>query len=42
LIGGPLVFAGALGVLFGAYTQVSPVAALSAVPVAAWELCLAL
>jgi hypothetical protein len=42
LVGGPLVFAGALGTLFGAYTQVSPVAALTAVPVAAWELSFAL
>jgi ABC-type arginine transport system permease subunit len=42
LVGGPLVFAGALGVLFGAYTPVSAVAALTAVPVAAWEVCFAL
>jgi hypothetical protein len=42
LVGGPLVFLGALGVLFGAYTQVSPIAALSAVPVFAWELSFAL
>ncbi len=42
LIGGPLVFLGALGVLFGSYTQVSPITAGSAVPVFAWELSFAL
>jgi len=41
LIGGPLVFLAAVGVLFGLYTQVSAPAAGSAVPVFAWELSLA-
>ena len=41
LIGGPLVFLAAIGVLFGLYTQVSAPAAGSAVPVFAWELSLA-
>ena len=41
LVGGPLVFASSTAVLFGAYEQVSTVAMLAAVPVAAWEMCLA-
>ena len=42
LIGGPLIFASAIAVLFGAYSQVSAWAAVTAVPVFAWELSLAL
>jgi Domain of unknown function (DUF4386) len=41
LIGGPLVFVVALGVLFGLYKQVSPIGAIAAVPAFAWELSLA-
>jgi Domain of unknown function (DUF4386) len=41
LIGGPLVFAVALGVQFGLYEQVSPIGAVAAVPAFAWELALA-
>lgn len=41
LIGGPLVFVVALGVLFGLYKQVSPIGAIAAVPAFAWELALA-
>jgi hypothetical protein len=41
LVGGPIVFVSSTAVLFGAYEQVSAVAGLSAVPVAAWEMCLA-
>jgi hypothetical protein len=41
LIGGPLVFASAVAVLFGLYDQVSTLGALTAVPVFAWELTLA-
>jgi Domain of unknown function (DUF4386) len=41
LVGGPLVFVAAIGVLFGLYTQVSAWAAAAAVPVFAWELSLA-
>ncbi|MGC4105231.1 MAG: DUF4386 domain-containing protein [Thermomicrobiales bacterium] len=37
LIGGPLLLASSVGVLFGAWTQVSPVGALAAVPIALWE-----
>ena len=42
VIGGPLVFVVALGVLFGLYKQVSPIGAIAAVPAFAWELSLAL
>lgn len=42
LIGGPLVFASALGTLFGLYAQVSALGSALAVPVFAWELSLAL
>jgi hypothetical protein len=41
LIGGPLVFASSVAVLFGAYEQASGVAALAALPVFAWEMSLA-
>jgi hypothetical protein len=41
LIGGPLVFASNLGVMFGAYAQESAITALGAVPVFAWEISLA-
>jgi hypothetical protein len=41
LIGGPLVLASNLGVMFGAYDQESAFTAVGAVPVFAWEVCLA-
>jgi len=41
LVGGPLVFAFATGVLFGLAKQVSVLGAITAVPVFAWELTLA-
>jgi hypothetical protein len=41
LIGGPLVFVVALGVLFGRYKLVSPIGAIAALPAFAWELSLA-
>jgi hypothetical protein len=41
LIGGPLVFASSIAVLFGAYDQMSTVAAVAAFPVFAWEMSLA-
>lgn len=41
LIGGPLVLASDLAVMFGVYPQLSAIAALGAVPVFAWEVCLA-
>jgi hypothetical protein len=40
LIGGPLVFASGIAVLFGAYTQTSPVSAIATIPEFAWELSL--
>ena len=40
LIGGPLVTASGIAILFGLYEQVSPVAALSAIPESLWELSL--
>jgi Domain of unknown function (DUF4386) len=42
LVGGPLVFASDLGVMFGSYPQESPVTAVGAVPVFAWEISLAI
>jgi uncharacterized protein DUF4386 len=42
LVGGPLVFVSAIATLFGVYPQVSPIAALLALPVFAWEVSLAL
>jgi Domain of unknown function (DUF4386) len=41
LVGGPLVFASSVAVLFGLYEQVSAVSALAAFPVFAWEMSLA-
>ncbi len=41
LAGGPLVFASSTAVLFGLYDQTSATAGLAALPVAAWEMCLA-
>ena len=41
LVGGPLIFASSVAILFGAYEQVSGVALLAAVPVFAWEMALA-
>jgi len=41
LVGGPLVFASNLGVMFGLYPQESSVTAVGAVPVFAWEISLA-
>jgi hypothetical protein len=40
LIGGPLIFASATAVLFGAYKNGSPVANLLALPEIAWEVSL--
>jgi hypothetical protein len=42
LVGGPLIFASAIAELFGVYSQVSTPGALTAVPVFAWELSLAI
>ncbi|WP_104525451.1 DUF4386 domain-containing protein [Blastococcus atacamensis] len=41
LLGGPLVFASSVAILFGVYDQVSPWGMLGAVVVAAWEMALA-
>jgi hypothetical protein len=41
LAGGPLVFLAAFGVLLGAWTQLSLAGSLPAVPVAVWEMSLA-
>lgn len=41
LVGGPLVLASNLGVMFGAWPQASPITAVGAVPVFAWEISLA-
>lgn len=41
LAGGALVLASSTAVLFGLYAQKSAVALVAAIPVAAWELCLA-
>jgi hypothetical protein len=41
LVGGPLVFASSVAVLFGAYDQVSSPALLAALPVFVWEMSLA-
>lgn len=41
LIGGPLVFASGTAQMFGLIHQISVWAALAAVPVFAWEVCLA-
>lgn len=40
LFGAPLLLAAAVGVLFGAWTQTSPIGSIAAIPVAAWELSL--
>lgn len=37
LIGAPLLLASALGTLLGAWSQVSPIAAVAALPIALWE-----
>ena len=42
LIGGPLVFFSNLGLMFGLYDQVSPIAGIAVIPVFAWEISLAL
>jgi hypothetical protein len=42
LIGGPLVFASAIAVLFGLYPQYATIAAVVALPEFAWELSLAI
>jgi len=42
LVGGPLVFASGAAQMFGLYEQISVWAAITAVPVFAWEICLAL
>ncbi|MEU6234885.1 DUF4386 domain-containing protein [Kitasatospora sp. NPDC047058] len=41
LVGGPLIFASAVAVLFGCYGQLSGWGSLAAVPVFAWELAVA-
>jgi hypothetical protein len=41
LVGGPLIFLSSFGVLLGAYPQLSPAGSLPAVPVAVWEMSLA-
>jgi hypothetical protein len=41
LAGGALVLASSTAVLFGLYAQTSAVALMCAIPVAAWEICLA-
>ncbi|MEU8517051.1 DUF4386 domain-containing protein [Kitasatospora sp. NPDC048722] len=41
LVGGPLIFASAVAELFGLYPQLSGAGALTALPVFAWELALA-
>lgn len=40
LIGGPLIFASGIAVLFGLYQQVSPVSAIATIPEFFWELSL--
>ena len=42
LIGAPILLASSLGVLFGGWTQTSPLAGLAALPIALWELSLGL
>lgn len=42
LIGAPILLASAVAMLFGLWTQTSPIGALSALPIAAWELSLGL
>lgn len=42
LIGSPLLLASSFGVVLGAWEQLSPVGALTALPIAAWELSLGL
>jgi hypothetical protein len=39
-VGAPLLLASDIAVFFGAYPQISPIAALAALPVAAFELSL--
>ncbi|WP_331766189.1 DUF4386 domain-containing protein [Embleya sp. NBC_00896] len=41
LVGGPLICASAIAVMFGLYEQVSVVGSVAAIPVFAWELALA-
>jgi len=40
LIGAPLLLASDIAIFFGAYDRMAPVAALAALPIAAWELSL--
>jgi len=40
LIGGPLVFASGIAVLFGLYEQTSAISAIATIPEFAWELSL--
>jgi hypothetical protein len=40
LIGAPLLLASAIAMLFGLWTQTSPIGALSALPIAVWEFTL--
>jgi hypothetical protein len=41
LVGGPLIFVSGTAVLFGLYEQVSVLGMVTALPVFAWEICLA-
>lgn len=41
LVGGPLIFASSIAVLFGLYEQVSTLGSIAAIPVFAWEMSLA-
>ncbi len=42
LVGAPLLLLSSYGVVLGAWTQVSPIGAVAALPIAAWELSLGL
>ena len=42
LLGAPLLLASSVAVLFGAWTQTSPIGAAAAIPIALWELSLGL
>ena len=41
LVGGPLIFASSIAVLFGLCEQVSTLGSIAAIPVFAWEMSLA-
>ena len=40
LVGAPLLFASVTATIFGVFDQVSPVAAIAALPIALWEFSL--